>query len=171
MRDPDQIRERFQQHLGDQYYARFVRHFPASDEETRLSDWMEHYWQQFELENPDYKLDLSQIAEVFGNCPVYGAKADHANRHRLVESWLTDAVPLKELETKHAVADDRLGAKPVAFGFQSEQWLKLKAQFQDGDEFREFMSPPKSWEKLAGRFGVALVRDGRVIDLLVTLRN
>ena len=41
----------------------------------------------------------------------------------------------------------------------------------DGDELWEFSSPAEYWENLAGREGVALVRDGRPIAHVVALMN
>ena len=78
---------------------------------------------------------------------------------------------VEEIEQNHMVSDKRLGATPLAFGFQNEQWRKLKSQMQDGDVLREFKSPPKTWARMAGRQGIALVRDGKVIDSIVTLLN
>ena len=42
---------------------------------------------------------------------------------------------------------------------------------QPGDELWTFSSPAQSWEDLAGRAGVALVRDGNPIKVLVTMMN
>ena len=42
---------------------------------------------------------------------------------------------------------------------------------QPGDKLVRFASPAASWEDLAGRAGIALVRDGNVIDAFVTMMN
>ena len=47
----------------------------------------------------------------------------------------------------------------------------FKARMTDRDELWEFDSPAEYWEGLAGREGVALVRDGRPIAHVVTVMN
>ena len=47
----------------------------------------------------------------------------------------------------------------------------FKARMTDRDELWEFDSPAEYWEGLAGREGVALVRDGQPIAYVVTLMN
>jgi hypothetical protein len=47
----------------------------------------------------------------------------------------------------------------------------LKADMQPNDELWTFSSPPRTWEDLAGRAGIALVRDGQVIEVIVTMLN
>jgi hypothetical protein len=42
---------------------------------------------------------------------------------------------------------------------------------QPGDELWTFASPAKSWEDLAGRAGIAVVRDGNPIMVLTTMLN
>ena len=60
-------------------------------------------------------------------------------------------------------------AKP--FGFLSGEWDALKNEMQPGDEIWRFSSPGKDWEDLAGRGGVALVRNGVPIKVIVTVMN
>ena len=50
-------------------------------------------------------------------------------------------------------------------------WRSIKALMTERDELWEFNSPPEYWERLAGRMGVALVRDGRPIAHVVTAMN
>ena len=40
-----------------------------------------------------------------------------------------------------------------------------------GDRIVRFESPAASWEDLAGRAGIALVRDGEAIGAIVTMMN
>jgi hypothetical protein len=51
------------------------------------------------------------------------------------------------------------------------EWRRLKARMAKDDELRSFCSPPKSWQSLTGRKGVALVRMGKPIAHVVTLMN
>lgn len=89
----------------------------------------------------------------------------------MVKKWLTHKTTVKKSEIKHLIKDESLGAPTVPFGFQSPEWVKIKGQMKEGDELWEFCSPPKSWENLAGRAGICLVRDGEIIDSIVTIMN
>jgi len=57
------------------------------------------------------------------------------------------------------------------FGALNAKWEALKADMQPNDELWTFSSPPRTWEDLAGRAGIALVRDGQAIDVIVTMLN
>jgi len=51
------------------------------------------------------------------------------------------------------------------------KWESFKAQMLDGDELVEFCSDRRSWEMLMGCAGYELVRDGKVVDQIVTMRS
>jgi hypothetical protein len=91
------------------------------------------------------------------------------------KAWLDKKISIAEAEAAHpGVNDERVQRMPEIakpFGFLNSQWEALKAEIQPGDELWSFASPPKSWEDLAGSAGVALVRDGNPIKVLVTMRN
>lgn len=57
------------------------------------------------------------------------------------------------------------------FGFLNPKWESLKAKMLPGDEIRRFSSDEASWQALGGRMGVALIRDGKVVDEIITLLN
>jgi hypothetical protein len=53
-----------------------------------------------------------------------------------------------------------------------DPWQQVLAQkMVPGDEIWEFSSPPESWACLAGRAGIALVRDGEVVELITTIMS
>jgi hypothetical protein len=83
-------------------------------------------------------------------------------------TWLGNAITVEEAEGKHMV---EMSGNDVPFGYQNMAWKRLLGQMKKGDSLYEFRSPDDSWEMLAGREGVALVRDGEVIDDIVTLMN
>jgi hypothetical protein len=99
--------------------------------------------------------------------------ADDASR--IPKEWLDKKISVEEAEAAHpGINDDRVQRFPEAakpFGFQSQAWEALKAAMQPGDELWTFASPAKSWEDLAGRAGIAVVRDGNPIKMLVTVMN
>ena len=90
-------------------------------------------------------------------------------------AWLDKKITVEAAEASHpGISDERVErfpdlAKP--FGGQSARWDALKAEMRPGDEIWTFSSPEESWRHLAGRSGVALVRQGKVIMTIVTLMN
>ena len=59
----------------------------------------------------------------------------------------------------------------VPFGNQHGEWKALVDLMHDGDQLWTFTSPPETWQALAGRSGIALVRDGQIVGHHVTLMN
>jgi hypothetical protein len=90
-------------------------------------------------------------------------------------SWLTEKATLQEIEAENTpdaatrARDPRLPDKPFAFG--NDRWEALKSKMQEGDELWYFCSPPESWQHLAGRAGIAIVRAGQIVDSFVTQMN
>ncbi|HLH11407.1 MAG TPA: hypothetical protein VKV77_05945 [Methylovirgula sp.] len=81
---------------------------------------------------------------------------------------MMDLVPPDWLQ--EPVAIEQADAQYAASGLAAE-WRKLKEQMHPGDRLVQFESPRNSWIHLAGRAGIALVRDGKVIAAMVTLMN
>jgi hypothetical protein len=50
-------------------------------------------------------------------------------------------------------------------------WQKLQRQARGGDELWAFSNPPSTWRKLGKCSGFALVRDGEIVDSVVTTKN
>jgi hypothetical protein len=85
-------------------------------------------------------------------------------RDCIPRSWLHEKLSLQQAEADNAEGD-------LPFGRENDSWECLKASLQTADEIWSFCSPPESWEHCAGRSGVAIVREGRVVDCLVTMMN
>ena len=47
-------------------------------------------------------------------------------------------------------------------------WQKLKSRAHHGDELWAFENPPSTWRKLGRRAGYALVREGAVVESVLT---
>lgn len=90
-----------------------------------------------------------------------------ALKHRLVKKYLS----VEEAENEHMVTDPRLGDSPVPFGFNNIEWRELLAEMQVGDELWTFTTSEESWNNLAGRAGISLVRNGEEISCIVTMMN
>ena len=78
---------------------------------------------------------------------------------------LIKQVTIKETEAKHMVT---IGNVQVPFGYMNHQWQRLLNEMKDGDEIWEFGSNEQSWKMLAGRAGIALVRDGKFVMEVLT---
>jgi hypothetical protein len=118
-----------------------------------------------------------------------------ARRYRdsgIPKEWLKNRITLAEAEFKHAVdlesrgylsekertgeanarrQESSISKKFVPFGYQNAVWRTLVESMQEGDELWEYCSSDDSWEHLAGRAGIALVRNGEVIDSILTVMN
>lgn len=91
------------------------------------------------------------------------------------KAWLQEMLTVAEAEMAHpGTKDDRAARFPDAVkpsGFQNRAWEELKPLMRPGDKVWTFASLPDSREHLAGRAGIALVRDGVPIRTIVTLMN
>ena len=87
------------------------------------------------------------------------------------KEWLEKEITISEAEAENMVSDPRLGPSPVPFGFDNKEWRALLAKMQAADELWTFSSSDESWEHLCGRAGISLVRNGEIIDSVVTLVN
>lgn len=75
-------------------------------------------------------------------------------------SWLSDRIEASEMEA--SLPDHE---------YHRDLWRWLLQQMQAGDEVWEFCSPAGSWAAKCGAAGFAFVREGKVYDSVVTLRN
>jgi hypothetical protein len=107
--------------------------------------------------------------------PVGAVRAAEPDEIFLPPQWLQQRISVADAERMYTpVADDRADRAPELrkpFGFRNAQWEKLKAQMQPGDEIWTFSSPAQSWQDLAGRSGVVLVRDKKIIAEIVVMMN
>jgi hypothetical protein len=69
--------------------------------------------------------------------------------------WLQDPITLQEADGQ----------------YRGVEWESIKRQMQPGDQLVRFVSSFESWEHHAGRAGIALVREGKVVAAIVTLMN
>jgi hypothetical protein len=99
------------------------------------------------------------------------AVADPATGAAMTNS--EDAIPKqwldKEISVAQAEADHMVDG--VAFGAQNDRWKKLKAAMLPDDRLWTYCSPFESFQAHAGRCGIAVVRNGRVVIEMVTMMN
>ena len=72
------------------------------------------------------------------------------------KEWLIKKVPLQEMCDNYK--------KDVS-------WQRLKPLLFEGDEIWYFDSPREYWNKLAGRRGYAIIRDGKIVGGFFTALN
>jgi hypothetical protein len=118
------------------------------------------------------RMKLSKKAESIYDSDAFSA-ADEIEK--IPKAWLTEKTTVTEAEAANpGIMGERAERFPDAakpFGFQNRQWENLKALMLPRDEIWKFCSPLESWEHLAGRAGVALVRDGVSIRTIVSMMN
>lgn len=63
--------------------------------------------------------------------------------------------------------------KPISipFGTDNATWNDIKSKMLEGDEVWKFSSPPETWTNMCGRGGVCIVRNGHVVDGIITIMN
>ena len=59
----------------------------------------------------------------------------------------------------------------IAFGYSNNQWVNLCEEMKKGDELYVFRTPDESWDNLAGREGIALVRKGKIVAEIITIMS
>lgn len=79
--------------------------------------------------------------------------------------WMISRITVEQAEAEHTPPS----LKP--FGLQNAKWEALKLRMRPGDELWMYQSPPDSWKAMHGRMGIALVRNGKVIDSILTAMN
>jgi hypothetical protein len=118
------------------------------------------------------------------NGPESFAELNRRSRaQRVHKGWLTKRITLEEAEAKNLVdfSDSsaarlelarsrgiRLTGSPVPFGFMNLEWSELVASMREGEELWEFSSAEHAWQNLAGRAGIALVRNDEIVDCILT---
>lgn len=118
-----------------------------------------------------YKIGISR--------PYIVAPPYHETGERLVPARKRQRrrISVEEAESAHSPNEqdpERLRRFPELkkpFGFQNNKWEELKNLMEPEDELWEYCSDRRSWKQCMGTEGIVLVRNGRVIALIVTLYN
>ncbi len=76
--------------------------------------------------------------------------------------WLTHPTTVEIQESLHTY-------NGVVFGCCNAEWCELLSKMKPTDRLWEYDS--RTWRHRCGRCGVALVRDGRIIDSFITKMN
>jgi hypothetical protein len=90
------------------------------------------------------------------------------------ERWLRELLTLEEVEQRIQDADrvlNGLVAPSERREFLWAEWRALKAKMQAGDECWTFATPQEAWAAKMGMARYALVRDKKIVDWMMTIRN
>jgi hypothetical protein len=121
------------------------------------------------------RLAFAALCALLGYCAVAPPTIADEATAVIPLTWLQEKMTLAEAEAEHpGITDERKERFPEAakpFGFQHQKWEEFKAAMLPGDELWAFSSPADSWKHLAGRSGIALVRGGVPIRIIVTLMS
>lgn len=124
---------------------------PTTPEETdeliKIIDWCAKQCFREDIQRKEHTIDLPSRAE--GN--------------------LGKKVSIEEVEHKHMTTMP--SGEKVPFGYGNREWVELKMFIREKDELWEYRTGEESWENLAGREGVALVRDGYIVGEILTEMN
>jgi uncharacterized protein (TIGR02996 family) len=85
--------------------------------------------------------------------------------------WLRRRLTIEQAAAENMVRDPRLGPDPVPFGWCYSRWCELLNKLEPGDELWEYDSPKEDWYRLMGSSGIALLRNGVVIDTMACKMN
>ena len=77
-------------------------------------------------------------------------------------SWLVERVSKEEIVAM---------IKPDKLNRLSDELAIIMSEMKPSDEFWHFSSPSKTWANLAGRSGIAIVRNGVPLDSIVLMMN
>jgi hypothetical protein len=86
--------------------------------------------------------------------------SDQSGEFNDYKSWLVRKVEINELENGD-----------YSLNIVDHEWTKLKSIMVVGDEIWEYDSPADYWDSMCGEAGLALVRNGHVVFVIVTEQN
>jgi len=100
--------------------------------------------------------NVEKIAELFRN---YGYE----------NMSFSEQLSIEEIERIEATVISLNGAeKNVPFGLINSSWGKIKEDYRAGDCLLSFTTDDSSWNALAGRAGYILVRDNKIVSIILT---
>ena len=121
------------------------------------------------------RLAFAGLCALLGYCALAPAAIADVGAPAVPVTWLQKKITVAAAEKEHpGISDERKTRFPEAvkpFGFQHQKWEEFKAVMLPGDELWTFSSPVDSWQHLAGRAGIAIVRNGVPVRSFVTAMN
>jgi len=135
--------------------------------------------------NPDYIAlgdcvlrEVTQIAEKWTYARLEQVKTEQPFPPN---DWLKKRVSISEVEI-HGSTQPKEGSPTIIMlddtfhrsecvSAGNKEWRRIKLRMVLSDELWTYSSPTDHWQRLAGRMGIALIRNGRSIGHVITVMN
>ena len=114
---------------------------------------------------------LLSFSFALQGCQAASCKLDKVRAEFLYYEAVTLSKPLtlKYVEQKQTVTFEHSGEKKtLPFGRINSDWEALKSSYRDGDCLIHFRTGEESWKSLYGREGYLLIREGKIIGIIIT---
>lgn len=154
------------------------RHEKGEGALPRPCSLLDYVTYRLSLEDPPYVALGSQfIAGQIALCDRYQQRRGKGRDGRSwpPAEWLKRQMNLAEFEALGTGFDPFSSGAPAALtlggGRVARELEDLKVLMLPGDELWSFASPPQTWQQLAGRAGIALIRNGMAVGHVVTKMN
>jgi lysophospholipase L1-like esterase len=153
----------WKQAVGEDWYDSSLLHLPRSGDGIHSTPAGYAAWAQMVWQWMGGRLGAGSVAGL-----------DGPSATRVPHEWLKRRVSFAEVERKFREDEAKIKKAPVLWKNPNppppthfkRQWQQFKGSALPGDELWYYES---GWGFLSGEAGYALVRDGRVVDGLVTL--
>ncbi|GJD52963.1 hypothetical protein OPKNFCMD_5731 [Methylobacterium crusticola] len=109
------------------------------------------------------------VLDWYGPAPAPPARDAGALRRALATAPAPRPDPDREARRRRLTIEEAEAELGAPAG--NERWRDMRAAMRPGDALWAFCSPMAEWRALAGRKGVALVRDGRTVMEIITMLN
>jgi hypothetical protein len=111
-----------------------------------------------------FKVVIGLVGAVLFGGVIPGPVARAGSEDVVPKEWLDRQISVEQAEAQYMV-------EGVPFGAQAGEWTKLKNSLGADDNLWTYCSSYESFKALAGRCGIAVVHDGKVVRHLVTMMN
>jgi hypothetical protein len=129
---------------------------------------------RLQLEAPAYPVENAKLLmKVIARAKAYAAAvltSTTAEASPPVD-WLEERIRLADLRCETETGRGSVNDNSGEWTPYREAFSRIALRMRDGDELWTFASPPDTWRALMGRRGVALVRQGKVIEQVVLEMN
>lgn len=98
------------------------------------------------------------------------------------KNWLQSRIDIKTAEIENTPSNEDINLKEksdpgydpildLPFGYANNEWKRMLSATLPSDQLWNFSSSREDWQMLCGRAGIAIVRDGNIIDYILTEIN
>lgn len=158
--------------IPDDWIAYFITLVESDPNAERWVTWWERNHAEVESvfsRGRFLRISTTPFKEIYSILAELDHHYDVPKTYRHPKFHEPSPVPVEWLtkETTAMVIDEELSGSVL---YKSD-WLPIKENLTDSDSCWRFCSSERSWEAMMGRGGYAFVRDGKVIDAIITVMN